>query len=77
MKILKRTKGIGEIFDTANLHFLVNSDAKPSTDKALHKNHNTTDHEFLSQFFPEGHPIFIQFSDSYFYDVTDESETLH
>lgn len=69
MKILKRTEGIGVVFDTSLIESQTKSDLKPSTKTALHMNHNTTDKEFLRQFFPEGHPIFQNFDGSFYYVV--------
>lgn len=69
MKILKRTKGVGVIFDTENIESQTKSDIKPSTNKSLHMNHQTTDHAFLGEYFPESHPIFLNFGGSFYYVV--------
>ena len=67
MLILKRTRGFGVIFDTENIEFSTNSDAKPHTDMSLHLHHKITDYAFLRQFFPESHKIFKEFGASFYY----------
>lgn len=69
MKILKRTNGLGEVFDTENTQHSIISKEKPDPDKSLHLNHHTNYFSFLCQFFPEGHPIFIRFEESFYYLV--------
>ena len=70
MKILKRTNGSGLLFDTENPDYCEKSDIKPDVSQALHQSHEMTDRDFLRQYYPEKHPIFILFGDSYYYDVT-------
>jgi len=70
MKILKRTNGTGTIYDTENIAYSMPSDLKPGTDKSLHLSHKSTDKNFLLQFFPVNHPVFILFEQSYYYDLT-------
>lgn len=69
MKILKRTNGFGEVFDTENTQQSTMSKEKPEPNKSLHLNHHTNDLAFLLQFFPESHPIFIRFGESFYYLV--------
>jgi hypothetical protein len=69
MKILKRTNGYGMLFDTENIDFLAHSNIIPDTQKSLHMHHQMTDYDFLRQFFPERHPIFMLFGESFFYVV--------
>jgi len=68
MKILKsNTK---EVFDTGNLDSIKKFNGeKPDLSKALHQNHNTTDFEFLKQYFPLNHSIFEDFKESYYYII--------
>ncbi len=69
MKILKRPENT--VFDTAKI------DNKETTSRSftnlspLHQTHTTTDREFLSQFFPDKHPIFDEFGKSYYYAIPD------
>jgi hypothetical protein len=77
MKILCRVNGSGFLYDTENPDYCEKSDIKPDTKRSLHLSHRMTDYTFLRQFFPEKHRIFLQFSSSYFYDVTDDSATTH
>jgi hypothetical protein len=69
MKILKRTRGTGEVFDTENIESKTKYPHLPPTSKALHHYHKTTDNDFLKQFFPEKHQVFCLFSESYYYVI--------
>jgi len=69
MKILKRIRGVGIVFDTENIESAIPSDEKPDVKKSLHLNHKTTDYEFLREFYPVFHPIFIEFGKSFYYVV--------
>lgn len=60
---------MGIIFDTDNIESSTQSALMPSTADSLHMHHHTTDHQFLTEFFPKGHPIYILFSESFFYVV--------
>lgn len=71
MLILKRNNGIGEIFNTENIHQSQASTERPGTDKALHHHHKMTDLAFLRQYFTAGHRIFILFEQSYYYLISD------
>lgn len=70
MIILKRTNGLGEEYDTENMSYSAISSAKPDTRNSLHLFHQQTDLQFLKGFFPESHPIFIQFSVSFYFVIT-------
>lgn len=41
----------------------------------LHHRHRESDFEFLSRFFPEGHPVFNDFSNSYYW-VAEQEEII-
>lgn len=70
MKILKRINGYGEIFDTELPDMeAIKSNLKPETKYALHMHHNTSDLIFLRQYFDKGHPVFIQFEQSFYYVI--------
>lgn len=67
MKILKsNTK---EVFDTDNVNFKEYYRGQEPTDisKSLHHNHELTDYDFLSKFFPLDHTIFNEFSKSFYF----------
>jgi len=68
MKILKsNTK---EVFDTDNINLKeIYSAMRPDISNALHHNHELTDYDFLQQYFPENHPIFNEFSSSFYYII--------
>ena len=66
MKVLKRPSNV--IYDTTNV-----DDRKFNPFKGfgnpipLHHTHEKTDYEFLSIYFPKDHPIFNDFTQSYYY----------
>jgi hypothetical protein len=66
MKILKsNTK---EVFDTENVNFKGVYDGMTSDNlRPMHHSHELTDYEFLKQYFPLDHSIFIDFSKSFYY----------
>jgi len=68
MKILKsNTK---EVFDTDDVNFKeYHKDQEPNISKTLHWNHELTDYEFLSKYFPRDHSIFNEFSKSFYFIV--------
>jgi hypothetical protein len=70
MKILKRTRGIGIIYDTEDTTTATPSTENPSHTQWLCNHVRMTEFNFLSQYFPKGHPIFILFGESYFYVIT-------
>ena len=69
MKILK--SNTQQIFDTDNIDFMEHYKGREPTDvsKALHHNHELTDYEFLSKFFPSKHRIFDDFSESFYWII--------
>ena len=69
MKILKRPNAV--IYDTTNIDSRIYNPFKGFGNPIpLHQTHKTTDHEFLSQIFPPEHPIFEDFSKSYYYRLS-------
>jgi hypothetical protein len=68
MKVLKsNTK---EVFDTDNLNAIeIYKVIKPETSNGFHQNHELTDYDFLLQHFPLNHPIFNEFSASFYYII--------
>lgn len=68
MKILKKPSGI--IYNTLDIDSREYNPFKGFGNPIpLHhfRTDNKTDFEFLSEYFPKGHPIFIDFVNSYFY----------
>lgn len=73
MKIVKSNAGIKKICDTDTLS-VEYYNGNTINLKPLHHTAKLTDYEFLKQYFPEDHYIFIDFGNSYFY-VLSEIET--
>ena len=69
MLILKRTNGIGEVFDTENIESRTKSEEMPDVKKSLFLHTHTSDFNFLLRFFPRRHPIFILFEESFYFVV--------
>lgn len=66
MKILKNPNAI--IYDTENIDSKeLNPHKGYGNPIPLHHFHQKTDYEFLNEYFPNEHPIFINFSQSYYY----------
>lgn len=69
MKILKSPNAV--IYDTTNKD---SREFKPlkgfGNPIPLHHTHEQTDFEFLSEHFPKEHPIFDNFSQSYYYRLS-------
>lgn len=67
MKILKaNTK---EIFDTENPSVVEFHQGNSTGLSPLHHIHSMSDHQFLNQYFKLDHSIFIDFTESYFYEL--------
>ena len=69
MKILK--SNTNQVFDTDDINHIENYKGKSPTDisKSLHHNHELTDYEFLSKYFPTNHSIFDEFSKSFYFVI--------
>jgi hypothetical protein len=68
MKILKNPNAV--IYDTTNVESKNFNPYKGFGNTIpLHHTHEKTDHEFLSEHFPPEHPIFNDFSKSYYYII--------
>ena len=66
MNILKSPNGV--IYDTNNIDSInLNPFKGFGNPIPLHQTHEKTDHEFLSKYFPKEHPIFKDFSQSFYY----------
>jgi hypothetical protein len=69
MKILKSPNAV--IYDTTNIDSRNFNPFKGFGNPIpLHQTHEKTDHEFLSEHFPPEHPIFNDFSKSYYYRLS-------
>lgn len=67
MKIIKSNQGVSQLFDSEDITI-----SRPYLEKTrelqpLHLSLNMTDFEFLQQWFPKNHMIFLDFSNSYYY----------
>jgi hypothetical protein len=69
MKILK--SNTLQVFDTDDINFIQSYKGNEPSDisKSLHHNHELTDHDFLSEYFPANHQIFNDFSKSFYWVV--------
>ena len=69
MKILKSPNAV--IYDTTNLESMELNPYKGFGNPIpLHHCHRKTDYEFLSEHFPKEHPIFKDFSQSFYYRLS-------
>lgn len=67
MKIVKSIKGFKQVFDTNNTSSIEEYAGSVAELKPLHHTSDITDNEYLKQFFPEDHSIFLEFGDSFYY----------
>jgi transcriptional regulator with XRE-family HTH domain len=67
MKIVKSTKGFRQVFDTGNTSSIGEYAGSTTGLDPLHHTSYMTDYEYLKQFFPENHSIFLDFDDSFYY----------
>jgi hypothetical protein len=67
MKIVKSIGGFKQVFDTNNVSSIEEYTRGITELEPLHHTSDMTDYEFLKQFFPEDHSIFLEFGTSFFY----------
>lgn len=70
MKILKSSpfgKFVFNTFEPGNKEAFPGKIRDLDFSDMLHQNHQETDFEFLSKYFPDEHEIFENFSESFFY----------
>lgn len=67
MRIVKSVKGFRQVFDTGDTSSIEEYTGSIVELEPLHQTSDMTDYEYLKQFFPEGHSIFLGFSDSFYY----------
>lgn len=67
MKIIKSNNGLTTLFDPDNITISTPYHGKTTELMPLHHYHSMTDYEFLKQYFPENHHIFIDFEKAYYF----------
>lgn len=67
MKIIKSIKGFKQVFDTGDTFSIEEYTGSTTGLEPLHHTSDMTDYEYLKQFFPEGHSIFLDFGNSFYY----------
>ena len=75
MKIIKSNNGLTTLFDPDNITISTPYHGKTTELMPLHHYHSMTDYEFLKQYFPENHHIFIDFEKSYYFILKQEDNT--
>lgn len=67
MRIIKSIKGFKQLFDTGDTSSIKEYAGSTTGLESLHHTSDITDYEYLNQFFPEDHSIFLDFGDSFYY----------
>ncbi|MDP1818062.1 MAG: hypothetical protein Q8K92_26655 [Leadbetterella sp.] len=67
MRILASLGGVRTIYDTANPDYQQTAHVPIKGLTPLHHTHMVTDLEYLEGFFPEDHPIFNNFTKTFYY----------
>jgi hypothetical protein len=67
MKIVKSIKGFKHVFDTNKVSSIEEYTESITGLEPLHHTSDMTDYEYLKQFFPEDHSIFLDFGDSFYW----------
>lgn len=75
MKIIKSNNGLTTLFDPDNITISAPYDGKVTELIPLHHYHSMTDYEFLRQYFPDNHYIFIDFEKAYYFMLKQKNNT--